>query len=237
MKRRGDESGHAVPVALLVILPVAIAVGGSGSALGATLLVASTGERGSGRRLLSLAMHLAGGAVVGGLVGYGVASVATSGMTTLGVGFGLALGGASGLVTTLLREGENQSDESEAVTVETDENESPEPQPADLFTRHPDPLLYYEDEGNGPVGRAANPAFEEWFDVGTSTVMGAPVVDVLMAVDGPEELADAVATDESVDVTVTCETASGTGRFRLRTAAVTDGPEARGYVVYTPIEE
>lgn len=237
MNRWGDEVGYAARVALLVVVGVAIAVDGSGSALGAMLFATSLREGESGNRSLALAVSLAGGAIVGGAVGFGLATVATRGMTTLGVGFGLALGGASGLAATLLREGESQSGDPQSVTVETDDKESPEPQPADLFTRHPDPLLYYEDGGNGPVARAANPAFEETFGLDTSTLTGAPLADVLMVVDRPDELADAVAGEDSVDLSVTCERATGTGQFRLRTATVTHGSGARGYLVYTPTVE
>ncbi len=60
----------------------------------------------------------------------------------------------------------------ETMTVSADAKHTPEPQPVDLFDGHPDPVLYFADEGHGPVVRAANESFGATFDVPSDRLAG-----------------------------------------------------------------
>jgi signal transduction histidine kinase len=62
-----------------------------------------------------------------------------------------------------------------------------DPTDSRLFRGVPDPLLYYETDGEAAVVRGLNPAFERTFSVDRSTAAGDPVADYL--------LVDAVAVD------------------------------------------
>ena len=148
-------------------------------------------------------------------------------------GLGLALGGGLGAVGRLLTAGEpERSDpEGETMTVAVDEDEPPAPQPSDLFDEHPDPLLYFADEGHGPIVRAANDAFGATFDVPTDRLAGTPLSEALLVTEGDGHDPAAV-TEAGFETTVTCETATGTETFRLRTV----GSDADGYLLYTPVE-
>lgn len=146
------------------------------------------------------------------------------------LGLGLALGGGLGGLVHLVRDEEQTEVSDETVTVAS-ETPTPEPKPADLFEGHPDPVLYYADEGHGPVVRAVNPAFGDCFDVPTDRLDGAPLSDGLR-VTGDETVDPEAVTDGGLDTVVQCETPDGDVTFRLRTVE-RDGV---GYLLYTPRE-
>lgn len=148
---------------------------------------------------------------------------------TVAIGLGLALGGGIGGVARLFRPGDDGETADETMTVSVDQPESTGPEPVDLFDGHPDPVLYYANEGHGPVVRAANEAFGETFDVPADRLAGTPLPEALLVTGDSTVEADAV-TAGSLDSVVTCGTVTGPRRFRLRTV---DG-EQTGYVLYTP---
>lgn len=185
----------------------------------------------------------AGLAGVVGWIGVGSISLAAAALVaemvlavpvsrTVAVGLGLALGGGLGAVVSLFRAGETQDRSDETVTVATDDTSSPEPQPADLFDGHPDPVLYFADEGNGPVVRAANEAFGTTFDVPADRLAGTALSESLL-VAGIEDVNAASVTATDFDAVVDCEMPAGASPFRLRTA----GSEASGYLLFTPTDE
>ncbi|WP_276272776.1 hypothetical protein [Haloarcula litorea] len=143
------------------------------------------------------------------------------------LGLGLALGGGLGAVLHLFRTDERAATADETMTVAS-ESAPASPEPADLFEGHPDPVVFFVDEGHGPVVRAANDAVEGTFDVPVDQLTGAPLSEALAATGADA----AAATDGTLDTVVTCETATGTTAMRLR--SVGTGPT--GYLLFTPVE-
>ncbi|WP_324758969.1 hypothetical protein [Haloarcula montana] len=170
--------------------------------------------------------------VAGGALAVGAAVELPLSQAVLG-GLGVALGGGIGAVGYLVSADDIQQVDTERTgnAVELDEEEIPAPEPIDLFGGHPDPILYYTDEGYGPVVRAANEAFGDTFDVPPARIAGTPLGETLMTVDSGAIDAESV-TDDGFDTTVTCETAAGRKQFRVR--SVGDGTD--GYLLYTPVE-
>ncbi len=187
------------------------------------------GASGAGdSELLWLALWLAAGAGVGTLAGWAVA--ATTAVTTpVGLGVGFALGGGVGGALPLTVLGQTEPGSPESMTVETTSQEGP--RPADLFEVHPDPLLYYADEGASPVVRAANDAFAETFGVAAGTLVDTPLDEVPGAASTPE-LVEAAAAGEAFDAEIDI----AAGRFRARVAAVAEEAGTTGYVVFTPVD-
>jgi hypothetical protein len=182
---------------------------------------------------------IVGAAAVGGAIGYGVATLAAPDVLPIALVFGIALGGGFGALVQVFALGETDPEKPESVTVgaSSDEGGSPDPQPADLFDEHPDPVLYFDDAGDGPVVRAVNAAFEDTFGVGTDAVANAGLADASMATERVDDVVAAAGEGEAFDAVLTCETNGETAPFRLRTATVTDGSGTRGYLVYTPANE
>jgi hypothetical protein len=208
-----------------VLVPGGMAVGLAVSLLLAGLTSAREFE------LLPLVLWLAGGAVVGGLVGWGAATVFSPANTLIGFGFGFAIGGGLGAVSRLISD-EAEPEPPESVTVSMEgQQDDPGPQPVDLFEAHPDPLLYYVDGGEGPVVRAANRAFAEAFGVSAGVVEGAALADALMVDGRASDVVDAAAEGGGFDEVLAGEEG---GEFRVRVAAVSDEAGARGYVLYSP---
>lgn len=221
------------------LLSLAVGLDGQGSAAvaGPVLLVGLAG----GHNLSSLLGWIGGGAVAVGALLWGVGTLFSVPFPPeLLAGFGIAIGGGLGGVIRLLAVGEQEPETDETVTFERggagDADSTPEPRPADLFEESPDPILYFDDSGDGPVVRAVNPAFESVFGVTVEAVEGAALADASMAADRVDDLVAAASAGEAFGETVTCETAAEDGRFRLTVAARTDDAGTRGYVCYTPIE-
>lgn len=223
----------------LGVLGGSLALGSHGPAIATALLFAVPGRQdGSPGGILGIGVPLLGGAAGGGAVGYAVATVIAPEIVTLGIGGGVAVGGALAVVIALLGTAEGEEESPEGVTIEGegDGDRSPDPMPADLFAEHPDPLIYYDDGGDGPVVRAVNPTFEGTFGVSGSTVTEVPLGDALMVTERAAEVVGGAVNAERVDLSVECETDRGTEQFRVRTAAVADAAGTRGYVVYTPLD-
>jgi hypothetical protein len=200
------------------------------------------GDRSSVRRGEN-AERAGGLAAVVGWIGVGSISLAAVALVvemtvaipisrTVAVGLGLALGGGLGAVLSLVRSDETTRQSNEPVTVASEDSSPPEPQPADLFDGHPDPVVYFADEGNGPVVRAANAAFGTAFDVPTEQLAGSPLSEALL-VAGIEDVDTASATATDLDAVVDCETSTETSDVRLRTA----GSPNSGYLLFTPADE
>jgi PAS domain-containing protein len=224
----------------LGFLSLAVVLGGKGSAAaaGPVLLVGLTG----GHDLSRLLGWIGGGAVVVGALLWAVGTVFRGPFAPeLLLGFGIAIGGGLGGVIRLLAVGEQEPETDETVTFERsgagDADSTPEPRPADLFEESPDPILYFDDSGEGPVVRAVNPAFESVFGVTVTAVEGAALADASMATERVDDLVAAASAGEAFGETVACETATDDGRFRLTVAARTDDAGTRGYVCYTPDKE
>jgi hypothetical protein len=183
-------------------------------------------------------LWILGAAVVGGGVGYGIATLTVPTATPIALGFGIAVGGGLGAVARLFAVGETEAQPPDTVTVSSagDETSVPDPQPVDLFEENPDPVLYFDDSGDGPVVRAANPSFEETFGVGDAAVENAALADALMVTERGDDIVTAASQARSADVVVACETPGGARSFRVRTVALARGGSTRGYVVYTPTE-
>ncbi|WP_284010059.1 hypothetical protein [Haloarcula pelagica] len=199
--------------------------------------MAGRSEQQDGSRFGSVATMVAwigAGAVLvaGGALAVGSVVDLPLSRTVLG-GLGIALGGGIGAVGYIVSVDDIEHPETDrpAETVELDDEEIPAPEPIDLFGGHPDPILYYTDEGYGPVVRAANEAFGATFDVPTARIAGTPLGETLMAVDSAAIDTAAVADDE-FEATNTFETATGHREYRLR--SVGDGDD--GYLLYTPLE-
>lgn len=202
---------------------------------GPLLLAASTGDsiglRGQLRWIL-------GAAVVGGALSYGIATLTAPATTTIALGFGTAVGGGLGAVARLFAIGETAARQPDTVTVSSSSGETsvPDPQPVDLFEENPDPVLYFDDSGDGPVVRAANPAFEETFGVGADAVENAALGDALMLSEPADDIVTAATQAGSADVVVSCETPAGDRPFRVRTTALDRRGSTRGYTLYTATE-
>lgn len=148
----------------------------------------------------------------------------------LTVGLGLALGGGLGGVSYLLATDSPGESSDETMTVSSDTDRAPDPQPIDLFDGHPDPVLYFADEGHGPVVRAANDAFGAAFDVPTDRLNGTALSEALLVAGIDEVDAETVSSTE-LDVVALSTAQDPPTRFRLRTAGV----PAAGYLLFTPL--
>jgi PAS domain-containing protein len=229
MRPASDRSLGLLAAAALAVT----AAGAGGPAAGAAVLfVAAPGGDG----LRAFLVWIVAGAAAFGVLGWAAATLLLPGLSaTLLLGAGLAVGGGVGAGARFLATGEREPGEpGESVTVDMAEEERPDPQPADLFEASPDPILYYDATGDGPVVRAVNPAFEATFGVSVDSVTEAGLADALMATEGADRIVAGAADGEPVDETVACETADGTARFRVRVAAVDTARGTRGYVLYTP---
>ena len=182
------------------------------------------------RRLGSLAAvigWIGAGAVVLATVALVVQSTLSLGLSEqVTVGLGLALGGGLGGVVYLLL----TDSPGETVTVSTDTEPTPDPQPVDLFDGHPDPVLYFVDDGNGPVVRAANEAFGTTFDVPADRLTGTALSEALLVAGIDEVDAESVSTAD-LDVVALSTAHDEPTRFRLRTAGV----PSTGYLLLTPL--
>jgi len=197
--------------------------------------MSKSSSRTSGRhRLGSLAAvigWIGAGAVVLATVALVVQSVFALDLSEqLTVGLGLAIGGGLGGVTYLLVTDSPGETADETMTVSTDTEQAPEPQPIDLFDGHPDPVLYYVDEGHGPVVRAANEAFGSTFDVPSDRLDGTALSEALL-VAGIDEVDAETVSATDLDVVALSTAHDEPRQFRLRTAGV---PSA-GYLLLTPL--
>lgn len=194
-------------------------------------------QRGSaGRQMAELVGWIAAGAAVFGLGGLAIATAFVSEVPPVaGLGAGIAIGGGFGAVVRLLAF--ERVEETEDLTIEPDRSvtDVPAPEPADLFEASPDPMLYYADDGDGPVVRAANPAFAETFDVPVDDAIGTELAEMLATSD-PQAVVDAAAAGTSFDDTRSCATSEDERPFRIRVVPVDVTSGTRGYVVYTPVE-
>ena len=236
---RTGRTQKGVPAAVLglAVLGVAGHLGEAQPLAAGVLLLATTADDGPGLR--SQVLWILGAAVVGGALGYGIATVAAPAATTIALGFGIAVGGGLGAVVRLLAVGDTEPAGTDTVTVSSGSGDTgrPDPQPVDLFDENPDPILYVDDSGDGPVVRAANAAFEETFGVGSEAVGNAALADAVMLTDRTDDIVAAAREATSFDAVVDCETPTGERPFRVRTAAVARGSATRGYVLYTPVEK
>ncbi|WP_336337768.1 hypothetical protein [Haloarcula brevis] len=186
------------------------------------------------RRLGSLAAILGwigAGAVVLATVALLVQSTLSLGLSEqVTVGLGLALGGGVGGVSYLLFTDSPGESADETVSVSADAEATPEPQPVDLFDGHPDPVLYFADDGHGPVVRAANEAFGTTFDVPADRLTGTALSEALLVAGIDEVDAESVNTAD-LDVVALSTAHDEPTRFRLRTAGV----PSTGYLLLTPL--
>ncbi|MDS0278273.1 MULTISPECIES: hypothetical protein [Haloarcula] len=177
--------------------------------------------------------YIGAGAITLAVLILGVDTVADLPVSrTVGLGLGVALGGGLGAVVHFLQTADDAEIADETMTVDVDDSSVPAPQPADLFDGHPDPVLYYANEGHGPVIRAANEAFAATFGVPADQLAGTPLSEAVL-VTGAETAAETQLDTDGFDAVVTCETDSGAASFRLRTVA----SETSGYVLYTPLDD
>jgi hypothetical protein len=192
----------------------------------------STGTGGR-HRLGSLAAvigWIGAGAVVLATVALVVQSVFSLGFSEqLTVGLGLALGGGLGGVSYLLVTDSPGETADETMTVSADADQSAEPQPVDLFDGHPDPVLYFVDEGHGPVVRAANESFGTTFDVPSDRLDGTALSEALLVAGIDEVAAETVSTGD-LDVVALSTAHDEPRQYRLRTA----GTPSTGYLLLTP---
>lgn len=220
--RQATFGGVAAAVSAAVVL---VGIDSTGTVAAVPFILAVPGASG----LLGVVLWIAAGALVlGGLCWAVVTFLFPTVPPVLGLGLGIAIGGGLGAVVRLLVL-EDTTDTTETVSVDTSTDEAAStPTPADLFETHPDPLLYYDATGDGPVVRAVNDAFVETFDVAATMVEGAPLRDALLFQD-TDDIVAAVAAGEAYDAVHTCETTDGDSSFRVRLAAT----DASGYVLYT----
>ncbi|MDS0252445.1 MULTISPECIES: hypothetical protein [Haloarcula] len=192
---------------------------------------AGTGGRHRLGSLAAVVGWIGAGAVVFAtvaLVVQSVFSLAFSEQVTIGLG--LALGGGLGGVSYLLVTDSPGETTDETMTVSADAEQTPEPQPVDLFDGHPDPVLYFADEGHGPVVRAANEAFGTTFDVPSDRLNGTALSEALLVAGIDEVDAETVSTTD-LDVVALSTALDEPRQFRLRTA----GAPSAGYLLLTPL--
>ena len=241
----GDRSQHAVgeswPRLLLgglaVLATVAVAATGPAAALAApVLLVGLAGNRDT----YALVGWIVGGAAVLGGVFWVLGTVTAIAVSPeLLLAAGIAVGGGLGGVVRLLGGEDTPEDPDETVTftrsAASESGSTPDPRPADLFEESPDPILYFDDSGEGPVVRAVNPAFESVFGVTSAAVEEAALADAHMLTDRGEAIVRAAGTGADFRATLDCETAEGEVPCSVRLATVRDDVGVRGYVIYTPV--
>ncbi|MDS0222028.1 hypothetical protein NDI54_11785 [Haloarcula sp. S1AR25-5A] len=195
----------------------------------------SSAGKGGRQRLGSLAAvigWIGAGAVVLATVALVVQSVLGLGLSEqVTVGLGLALGGGLGGVSYLLVADSPAETTDETMTVSAETDQAPEPQPIDLFDGHPDPVLYFIDEGHGPVVRAANESFGTTFDVPSDRLDGTALSEALL-VAGIDEVDAETVSAADLDVVALSTTHDEPRRFRVRTAGV----PSTGYLLLTPLE-
>lgn len=193
----------------------------------------SSTDAGGRHRLGSLAAvvgWIGAGAVVLATVALVVQSVFSLGLSQqVTVGLGLALGGGVGGVSYLLLTDSPGETADETMTVSADAEGTADPQPIDLFDGHPDPVLYFVDEGHGPVVRAANEAFGTTFDVPADRLNGTALSEALLVAGIDEVDAETVSTTD-LDVVALSTAHEEPRQFRLRTAGV----PSTGYLLLTP---
>lgn len=110
---------------------------------------------------------------------------------------------------------------------------------ATLFDRLPDPVVEYDFEGDDPVIRAVNPAFEETFGVKAADAIGT-ALDAIVVPSGYEDealmLNQRILVGDRLDRRVMRRTASGPRPFLLRNAPFPEADGVRGYSIYVDIE-
>lgn len=236
MRHRGLATTVRTVAVLALLATASLAVGTPAVAVATPVLLASPDDR--RRDFLLLVSWILGGALAGGAIGWGLAQATAPTAATISAVFGAAIGGGFAAVIRLFVFGDTGRQEPESVTVDTGETDArvPDPEPIDLFEGSPDPILYFDDAGDGPVVRAANPAYEAVFGVDTTAVENAALGDALMVTDRTERLVDAAAASEQFDDVIACETGQETVRFRVRTTTTNGLAGTRGYVLYTPVD-
>lgn len=230
-------------LAVLGILAVATsgpAGAGSGSSVGAVAAPLLVGALAGRRGAFVLVGWIVGGSAVLGGAFWGLGQVVSLGVPPeLLLAAGVAVGGGLGGVVRLLGGEEDSEVPDETVTFtrgsSSESGGTPDPRPADLFETSPDPLLYFDNSGDGPVVRAVNPAFESVFGVTSTAVEDAALGDANMVTDRSDAIVRAASTGADFRATVDCETADGEDTCAVRLATVTDDVGVRGYVIYTPI--
>lgn len=223
---------HRLVGAAVAAIAVFLLSPDGGTALAVPLLLALP----VGGGLLAVGLWIVAGAVAFGALGWGVVAVlAPAFPPVLGFGIGAALGGGFGAVVRLLVL-EDPTDTTETVSLDTGSDDTvPPPEPADLFETHPDPLVYYDATGDGPIARTANSAFADTFGVPATAIESAALADALMFHETDAVVA-AAADGDAYDDVHTCDIDGSEVRFRVRVAATTDQSGTRGYVLYTPVE-
>ncbi|MHC3379973.1 hypothetical protein [Haloarcula sp. H-GB5] len=192
---------------------------------------AGTGGRHRLGSLAAVVGWIGAGAVVFATVALVVQSVFSLALSEqVTIGLGLALGGGLGGVSYLLVTDSPGETTDETMTVSADAEQTPEPQPVDLFDGHPDPVLYFADEGHGPVVRAANEAFGTTFDVPSDRLDGTALSEALLVAGIDEVDAETVSTTD-LDVVALSTALDEPRQFRLRTA----GAPSAGYLLLTPL--
>jgi hypothetical protein len=192
---------------------------------------AGTGGRHRLGSLAAVVGWIGVGAVVLATVALAVQSVFSLGLSEqVTVGLGLALGGGLGGVSYILVTDSPGETTDETMTVSPDVEQTSEPQPVDLFDGHPDPVLYFADEGHGPVVRAANEAFGTTFDVPSDRLDGTALSEALLVAGIDEVDAETVSTTD-IDVVALSTALDEPRQFRLRTAGV----PSTGYLLLTPL--
>ena len=237
MRHRGLATTVRTVAVAVLFATATLALGAPGIAVATPVLLASPNDR--RRDFLLLLGWILVGAVAGGAIGWGLAQAVAPTAGTISVVFGAAIGGGFAAVIRLFVFGNSSRQEPESVTVDTgeaDDDRVPDPEPIDLFEGSPDPILYFDDAGDGPVVRAANPAYEAVFGVNATAVENAALGDALMVTDRTEHVVDAAAAGEQFDDVIACETGQETVRFRVRTTTTDGLAGTRGYVLYTPVE-
>ena len=241
----GDRSQHAqgqsrprlVLGALAVLATVMVgATDLPGAVAAPVLFVGLAGNRDT----YALVGWIAGGAAVLGAIFWGIGTVASLAVSPeLLLAAGIAVGGGLGGVVRLLSGEDAPENPDETVTftrgAASETRSTPDPRPADLFEESPDPILYFDDSGEGPVVRAVNPAFESVFGVTSAAVEEAALGDAHMVSDRGDAIVRAAGTGAEFRATLDCETADGEVPCSVRLATVRDDVGVRGYVIYTPV--
>ena len=219
-------------LAVAGLAAVGLSTATADATLAAVVLVGGLGAPSRGMR--GLVGWIVGGALVGGALGYGAATLVQLPLSAAGsLGLGLALGGGLGGISHLLSTEDPASVDDERMTVDmATESNAPEPRPADLFDEHPDPVLFVTDAGGGPVVRAANDAYEQTFGLPAATLEDTPLADVLRSVDDADGIAASLGAGDPVDDVATFDTPAGTQSFHVRSVGATGD----GYLLFTPLE-